>query len=79
MPTRYQGFSGPPPGLVARSARQRALQMNGHPAGATLRTEPGLQANWQINSEHRTSKFFTCESKDATINKATQTLDMNQI
>ena len=35
-------FSGPSPGLVARSLWQHKLQMNGHPPWETMWTEPGL-------------------------------------
>jgi hypothetical protein len=37
-----RAFSGLSPGLVARSLWQHKLQMNGHPAWATMWTEPGL-------------------------------------
>src|SRR5947207_10572930 len=36
--------SAPPPGSVARGARQRASQRNGHPSPFGAWTEPGLQA-----------------------------------
>jgi hypothetical protein len=40
--------SSPPPGLVARGTEQSAPQRNGRRGGATLQTEPGLQADWQF-------------------------------
>ncbi len=45
--------SSPPPGLVARGTEQSAPQRNGRRGGATLQTEPGLQAGWQLSSRLR--------------------------
>ena len=43
------GRSHPPPGLVARGWERSQPQMNGRRGGATLQTEPGLQASWQLS------------------------------
>ena len=42
--------STPPSGSVARGARQRASQMNGHPP-PQAGTEPGLQAVWHFGTK----------------------------
>ena len=50
-------FPGPPPGLVARGGQQWPSQMNGRRGGATLQTEPGLQAGWCfVRAAHTSSR-----------------------
>ena len=54
----FRSVSRPPPGLVARGARQRASQMNGHHAGESRAQNPA----------YRPADIFSCSSTEPITN-----------